>query len=184
MTRAKRQNLPRPSREHAPEARYTPESPVPRIDLPGVDMSRRTEGLGPRRHRDTTDLRALLAETVREYTTLLRRDQIARGVKPEHAVEIVDNYDPVVEMALLAVRAKDDIALAANAQVAKYVRPQLKSVEMISDQGTLEQAARKQAKAADLFQQLTDVARQRRLEHDKKIAERGVVLDTAEETLR
>lgn len=166
--------------------RVSPPTPAPRadgpIDVRGVDLSR--VSVGARRQRDTTNLRALMADTVLEYTTLLRRDQIARGVHPDDCVEIVEEYDPVVAMALIAVRANDELALQAHAQVAKYVRPQLKSVEMISDVKSTEEAAQRSARAAALFETLGDVARNRRLAHDAQVAANGVQLDQPDEVLR
>lgn len=173
-----------PARAHVREARYVEGQPVPVIDIKGVDMRRATEGLGPKRHKNTTDLRAMMADAVLEYTTLLRRDQIARGVHPDDCVEIVEEYDPVIAMALIAVRASDDLALQAHAQVAKYVRPTLKSIEVVTDKATAEEQAQRNAKAAALFETLGDVARNRRLAHDAKIATEGVVLDQADETLK
>lgn len=185
MTRARPvKSLPAPPRTHVREARYAEGQPVPVIDVAGVDLSRARMGLSAKRHRDTTDLRAMLADTVLEYTTLLRRDQIARGVHPDDCVEIVEEYDPVVAMALIGVRGNDELALQAHAQVAKYVRPTLKSVEVISDKGSVEEAAQRSAKAASLFELLGDMGRNRRLEHDAKVAAEGVQLDTPDEVLK
>ncbi len=138
-----------------------------------------------RRAKDTTTLRALLADAVLEYTTLKRRHQIAHGVHPDEAVQIVEEYDPVVAMALLGVTVRDpSLALMAHANVAKFVRPALKSVEMISDNERESDLATRNAKAAELMQAIDDLARQRRAAHDAKVRENGVVLDQREEVLK
>lgn len=149
------------------------------IDVPGVDQSVKSK-----RQRDTSNLRALLANTVLEYTTLKRRHQISQGVHPEDAVEIVEDYDPVVAMALLASTTNNaDLAMTGHANVAKFVRPTLKSVEVISDRDKEADIATRNAKAAELLSAIDDMARERRQAHDARVRMQGVVLDQKEETL-
>lgn len=135
-----------------------------------------------KRERETGDLRALLADVVHEYTYLRRRDQIRRGYLPEDAQEVIDEYDPVVQMALMGARTDLplDLRLAANAQVAKFVRPTLKSVETHTTREAEQEAAERKSKAESIFDQLHEIARQRRLKHDARVRETGVVLDQPE----
>lgn len=175
-----------PARRKKPDdPTYVEGSPIPVYDLPGIDMRRASEGMGTRRRRETLDLRAELADVVHEYTSLKRRDQIAHGVAPHDAVEIVEEYDPVVAMALLAVSTKNvDQALQAHAQVAQYVRPKLKSVEVIQDAAKLQDLAARNAKAASIVESINAVARARRLAHDAEVLDKGVILDQPDEVLR
>lgn len=163
-----------------PAPAYTHEGAQPGqpIDLPGVDLS---GTVNRRRQRDTANLRALLADTVLDYTTLKRRDQIAHGVHPDEAVQIVEEYDPVVAMALLGVTVRDpSLQLMAHANVAKFVRPTLKSVEVISDAEKEQDVASRSQRAAELFAAIDDVQRSRRAAHDARVREEGVVLDQPE----
>lgn len=109
-----------------------------------------------RTHRERVELRALVQDKVLEYTTLLRKQQIAQGMDPDEAQIVEEEYDPVVEMALLAATSNDPkVRLAANAEVAQYTRPKLKSVEVISDQTASANAARKN----ELIESLADMSR-------------------------
>lgn len=116
----------------------------------GARPARRT---APLTGRDKTELRALLQEKVLEHTTLLRRHQMQNGVAPTDAQPIIDEYDPVVCMALIAVdrRTPIDLAKSSHAEVAKYVRPQLKSIEVTSDTETNELMRQRNELAARLF---------------------------------
>lgn len=158
--------------EDADRAMLDPENePAPRR------MSQRAK-----RERETGDLRALLADVVHEYTYLRRRDQIRKGYLPDDAQEVIDEYDPVVQMALIGARTDLplDLRLAANAQVAKFVRPQLKSVENNNSREAEQEAQDRKDKAEQIFDQLHEIARKRRLAHDARIRDTGVQLDQPE----
>lgn len=179
MSKRARSSLPKPPQKngHLPESDYIHEEPIPVIRMEGVADPR--EGLGKKRHRETADLRALLAETVLEYTTLKRRDDISRGVDPRKAQEIVEEYDPIVMMAVIGVRSDVavQISLSANAEVAQYIRPKLKSVEVISDPEKAEDAKKRSEKAAALLAMIDQMALGRRQTYESKRAEEGVLLD-------
>lgn len=181
MTTRRAKAKPRQALGHVPESEYVHDDAVPRIEVPGLDQRER-EGLGKTRHRETADLRAVIAETVLQFTTLLRRDQIARGVHPDRAQEIVEEYDPVVAMALIGVRSDVDVAtqLTAHSNVSKFVRPTLKSVEVLSDVDKLTDAQRRNDAARDILGILDSMAIRRRAEHDALVKQRGVVLDQPE----
>lgn len=89
-------------------------------------------------NRDKAELRALLQERVHEYTEMRHQIDVQAGV--EQPQEIVEEYDPVVAMALVAVDRRSTIEnrIRCNAEVAQYVRPKLKSVEVTADPEALE----------------------------------------------
>lgn len=91
-------------------------------------------------NRDKAELRALIQERVHEFTELRAREDELAGVPPEDRQQIIEEYDPVVMMALVAVdrRTKLDMRLRANSEVAQYVRPKLKSVEFTADPEAME----------------------------------------------
>jgi len=91
-------------------------------------------------NRDKAELRALLQEKVHEFTELRMRQDEADGVPPEQRQQIVEDYDPVVALALVAVDRRSTIEnrIRCNAEVAQYVRPKLKSVEVTADPEALE----------------------------------------------
>lgn len=91
-------------------------------------------------NRDKAELRALLQERVHEFTELRRRQDEQDGLPPEQQQQIVDDYDPVVAMAIVAVdrRTKLQDSIRCNSEVAQYVRPKLKSVEVTTDPEALE----------------------------------------------
>jgi len=80
---------------------------------------------------DRVELRSLLQEKVSEFTALQRERQIADGVPPEQAQEHIEEYDPVIALALVAVDQRSTLEqrIKCNSEVAQYVRPKLKSVE-------------------------------------------------------
>lgn len=92
----------------------------------------------------------MLQERVHEFTELRREQDLAelakQGIPPEEAIltgkiqEVVEDYDPVVALAIVAVdrRSTLDQRIKCNAEVAQYVRPKLKSVEMQVDPEALE----------------------------------------------
>ncbi len=91
-------------------------------------------------NRDKAELRALLQEKVHEFTDLRRQKDIDDGVPPEQRQEIVEDYDPVVALALVSVDRRTTLSdrIRCNAEVAQYVRPKLKSVEVTADPEALE----------------------------------------------
>jgi hypothetical protein len=91
-------------------------------------------------NRDKAELRALLQEKVHEFTELRAAEDERDGLPPEQRQQIVEDYDPVVALALVAVDRKSTIELRVkcNAEVAQYVRPKLKSVEVTADPEALE----------------------------------------------
>lgn len=160
------------------------ETPVPRIDVAGVADREAREGLSKKRHRETADLRAMLAEVVLDYTTLKRRDDIARGVDPRKAQEIIEEYDPVVMMAIIGARSDVAVALSlsANSEVAQYIRPKLKSVEVISDPEKARDAEARNQKAAQFLNMIDEMANAKRFAYDREREERGVLLDRPDGT--
>jgi hypothetical protein len=118
-------------------------------------------------NRDKAELRALLQEKVHEYTELRRQQDIeagvAAGLSPAEAAaqaqEIVDDYDPVVAMAVTAVdrRTPLDTRVKCNAEVARYVRPQLKSIEVQTDAATAEDIELRGRLAAELMDVVQDI---------------------------
>lgn len=170
-----------PKKTDHPGSAFANDSAIPIVNIQGLNLLRATEGLGPKRHRETADLRAALADVVLEYTTLKRRDQIAHGVAPEDAIPIVDDYDPVIAMALIGVKTRNkELALSAHSKVAEYVRPKLKSVEVIADAAKSQDLAARNAKAATLLDAIDEVARARRLAYDADVEEHGIRLDEPE----
>ena len=96
------------------------------------------------------ELRALVQDAVFKYTTL-QREELRRknpGLSDEELdmlQPVVEEYDPVVELSLIAADRRHDPSLRrqANADAAQYLRPKLKSVEMMTDPRLLEQNSQK-----------------------------------------
>ena len=103
-------------------------------------------------NRDKAELRALLQERVREFTEMRRAADLAAGVPEDQAQQIIEDYDPVVQMGMIAVdrREKRDLQLRAASEVAQYVRPKLKSVEVTTDPEALETLQERQALSSRL----------------------------------
>lgn len=97
-------------------------------------------------NRDKAELRALIQERVLEFTELRRRADIEAGVPEDEAQQVIEDYDPVVHMSLIAVdrREKREMQLNAAKEVAQYVRPKLKSVEVTADPEAMETLAERQ----------------------------------------
>lgn len=91
-------------------------------------------------NRDKAELRALIQERVHEFTELRREEDVRNGLPPDQQQEIIEEYDPVVAMALVAVdrRTKLQDRIKCHSEVAQYVRPKLKSVEVTADPDALE----------------------------------------------
>lgn len=118
-------------------------------------------------NKDKAELRALLQERVHEFTEMRReqdiREGIAAGLDAEEAAlkaqEIVEDYDPVVALAITSVdrRTPLDTRVKCNSEVARYVRPQLKSIEVATDAATAEDIALRGRLAAELVDVLRDI---------------------------
>lgn len=107
-------------------------------------------------NRDKGELRALLQERVHEFTEMRRQQDEEAGLPPEERQEIVQDYDPVVALALVAVDRRTSLEhrIACNTQVAQYTRPKLKSVEVTTDPEaaeTLEARAQLSSRLVDLL---------------------------------
>lgn len=102
--------------------------------------------------RDRAELRALLQERVHEFTELRRQQDLAQDIPPEQAQQILEDYDPVVALALVAVdrRTTLDQQIRCNSEIAQYVRPKLKSVEVQADPEALESLQQRQELSAKL----------------------------------
>lgn len=98
-------------------------------------------------NRDKAELRALLQERVHEFTELRRKEDLDAGLPPDEAQHIEEEYDPVVAMALVAVdrRSKLQDRIKCNAEVAQYVRPKLKSIEVTADPEAMETLEQRRA---------------------------------------
>ena len=94
-------------------------------------------------NRDKAELRALIQERVHEFTELRARQDEADGVPPEQRQQIIEDYDPVVSLALVAVDRRTTLAdrIKCHGEVAQYVRPKLKSIEHAVDPDTAETIA-------------------------------------------
>ena len=117
-------------------------------------------------NRDKAELRALLQERVHEFTELRARQDAEQGIPPQDAQQIVDDYDPVVALALVAVdrRTTLDQRIRCNSEVAQYVRPKLKSVEMSLEPDTAETLAQREQLSSQLIGILTSSASARKRE--------------------
>jgi len=62
---------------------------------------------------------------IQKQSTVIRTEELANKIKKEYP-----DYDPVLAMVAIAVNAENDagIRLAANKEVASYVRPKLKAI--------------------------------------------------------
>lgn len=89
-------------------------------------------------------------DAVMEFTEM-RRERIRQKYRDENAREIsaedldemqpqIDEWDPVVELALIGAdyRHKVEIRRQANSDAAQYLRPKLKSIELLEDPESLE----------------------------------------------
>ena len=130
--------------------------------------------------RDRAELRALLQERVHEFTELRQKQDLAeleqQGIPPEDAIlsgkvqQVVEDYDPVVALAIVAVdrRSTLDQRIKCNAEVAQYVRPKLKSVEMQVDPEALETLEERRQLSAHLVGLLEAAAASKKKEAPRK----------------
>lgn len=140
-------------------------------DSPSLLPSHRRAGQG---RRDKAELRALVQEAVHEYSFLKNRtvrNQLLR-TRPNISDEeleaaaaerqpVIEEYDPVVEMALVSVdhTQPTQLRMYAASQAAQYMRPKLKSVEVLADPDQIE-ADRKKADLAAQLVGLLNIAAQ------------------------
>jgi hypothetical protein len=96
-------------------------------------------------NRDKAELRALIQERVHEFTELRARADESDGVPPDQRQQIIEDYDPVVSLALVAVDRRTSLSdrIKCHGEVAQYVRPKLKSIEHAVDPDTAETIARR-----------------------------------------
>jgi hypothetical protein len=94
-------------------------------------------------NRDKAELRALIQERVQEFTELRAGQDEKEGIPPDQRQQIVEEYDPVVALALVAVDRRTTLAdrIKCNSEVAQYLRPKLKSIEHGVDPDSLETLA-------------------------------------------
>lgn len=101
-------------------------------------------------NKDKAELRMMVQDAVEEWSHL-RRDQIRarfieeNGREPtEQEIDELQPYfaewDPVVNLAIIAAdhRNKVEIRRQASADAAQYLRPKLKSIELLEDPESLE----------------------------------------------
>ena len=112
-------------------------------------------------NRDRVELRALIQEKVHEFTELRRAKDIEDGLPPDQCQEIIDDYDPVVSLAVIAAdrRVTLDQRMKCHDSVAQYVRPKLKSVDMNVDPEALEALESRTALSNQLLKLLEAGAR-------------------------
>lgn len=121
--------------------------------------------------RDRIGLRAMCQESVHHFTMLRRQelyDQILteRGTPPtEQELDALqplnEEFDPVVELALIAVDRRNDVGIRRQAlsDAAQYLRPKLSAVAHLEDPGTLAAESKNQELAMRLVQAMEVVAR-------------------------
>ena len=97
--------------------------------------------------REKASLRAACQEAVHEFTLLRHEVKVMELVKTGAYTEkearsvasvthpVIEEYDPVVELCLVGANpdVKVDLRVTANSNAAKYLRPALKSVELLED---------------------------------------------------
>lgn len=124
-------------------------------------------GRPPSSLRDRIDLRVQMQDEVYEFARMRRQelfdelrakdqdaDDASLWAQVDKLQPAYEEFDPVVAMALVGADHRNDVdvRLAANARVAEYVRPKLKSVEVRVTENDPEQIARR----AELMGRLRD----------------------------
>ena len=121
--------------------------------------------------RDRIGLRAMCQESVHHFTMLRRQelyDQICteRGTPPtEQELDALqplnEEFDPVVELALIAVDRRNDVSTRRQAlsDAAQYLRPKLSAVAHLEDPANLVAESKNQELAMRLVQAMEVVAR-------------------------
>lgn len=148
------------SRWSGPGSADRPRESVSTVAEPRRTLQNGVPIVSQTRARDKAELRAAMQESAFQHTTLLR-ERLLPGLRQAHPDKseeelaslldevqpIYAEYDPVVAMSMIAVDHSNpvDLRMKAHAEVAQYVRPKLKSVEMTIDpQSEEEKAARKE----------------------------------------
>lgn len=96
-------------------------------------------------NKNKTELRVLTQEAVHEFT-MMKRQEIAEAYRKQHNKTIppllldslqpeIQEYDPVVALSVIAAdySQKIEIRRQANADAAQFLRPKLKSIELVDD---------------------------------------------------
>lgn len=121
--------------------------------------------------RDRIGLRAMCQDSVHHFTMLRRQelcDQITeeRGFPPtekelDALQPLSEEFDPVVELALIAVDRRNDVTIRRQAlsDAAQYLRPKLSAVAHLEDPNNLVAESRNQELALRLVQAMEVVAR-------------------------
>jgi hypothetical protein len=119
---------------------------------PGESPYGRRKGIP---NKDKAELRALVQESVFKFTEAKHKVDLAAGIAPELAQPVYENYDPVVELAIAAVDKTNTIEtrIKCNAEVAQYLRPKLKAIEITEDP----EALALQDQKLELARKLTDM---------------------------
>jgi len=108
-------------------------------------------------NRDKKPLRDAVARAVLDFTTLRRQQDIQNGITPDEAQPVLEDYCPVVQLALAGSDNRNPAALrvVAHGQAAKFLRPTLKAIEHTNDPN--ENESRRDLSAA-LMQLIADRA--------------------------
>lgn len=128
---------------------------------------------GELNRRDRIGLRAMVQEQVHHFTMLRRRELydefVVREGRPPTESEmdrmqpLIEEFDPVVELSLIAADYRNDPAIRrqASSDAAQYLRPKLSAVAMLDDPNRLAQESEKRKLAARLVDllQLVSVAK-------------------------
>lgn len=144
-------------------------------------------------NKDKTELRALTQEAVHHFTDLRRKeiterwaqgwrisplgwvlpeegDRVVGELIPPHILDsaqpLIEEYDPVVELSIMAADYRNEVSLRrqANADAAQYLRPKLKSIELLEDPESLELQQQKNdlaGRMVDILDAMAQAKRQR-----------------------
>lgn len=129
--------------------------------------------LGIQGHARKDDLRALVQDSVLSFVTM-RRDVAMTKLRAEHPglppatlaqmlddiQPVYEEFDPVVELAIMAADHRNEIGMRRQAatEAAKYLRPQLKAIEVDFSPLTPEAEAERQMLSARIAEVLGRVA--------------------------
>ena len=117
---------------------------------PGERRGGRQAGTG---NKDKSELRSIVQDAVHKHTIMLQERLIRdlREQNPDWSLEqararaeelqpIIEEYDPVAELAMMAADRsnKPDLRRQAHSDASQYLRPKLKTIEHIDDPLTRE----------------------------------------------
>ncbi len=126
-------------------------------------------------NRDKTALRSMTQEAVLHFTDMKRaeisakyREEHGENIPPAHldALQpLIEEYDPVVELSLVAAdySNKVEIRRQANADAAQFLRPKLKSIELVDDprnQELMDEKNRLAARMVDILDAMAQAKRE------------------------